>query len=379
MNGLKTFLCLALCVLLMAPACTLAAAEAETSVLEPDGMQALLDGYISTHGQNPDHISVGYVYTDTGETWFYNADRWYYSASMYKVPLMMLFAEQEARGEIDRDTQMLGTTFGYLEDSILIRSNNDWAHAMMAVMARSEPDCRDLYKQYADLPDDYYISDFRDYSYFTARFMTQVMTTLFSEPERFPHVIDCLLQAQPGEYFRSRVSEYEIAQKYGSLQERNGTNNNHVTAIFYTPHPFILTVMTENDPLPFTTLGELARLFTDYTTEEIDPRFEAALAAAEAAPSVAEQTEALPEPELTPQEGYAASPAGTPASAGTELPAAPTPDAAPTQTPAAPSAPERQGPSLRLFVLGGAAVLLLAFTLIRRLTRAADRQGRDRR
>ena len=376
MRTIKRMLALLLCLVLLASPSALAAEEIRPGegVLNPDELQSLLENYISRHGQNPDHISVGYVYTETGETWYYNPDAWYYSASMYKVPLMMLFAQMEARGEINRDTEYLGTTFGYLEDSILIRSNNDFAHAMMVQIAPTEPDCRDLYKQFADLPDDYYIDDFRNYSYFTARFMTQVMTTLYTQNERFPHVIDCLLEAQPGEYFRTRIDEYEIAQKYGSLQERNGTNNNHVAGIIYTPHPFILVVMTENDPLPFTTLGELARVFTDFTVETVDPRFEALEAQREAERLDAEENARL-------AAAAAATPeAAQPAIAVSETPA---PAAAQPEEPAAEPAVQtaQPGPSipaaqttaqnsvLRIYVLIGAAVLLLVCILLRRLTR----------
>ncbi len=371
MKTIKSLLAMLLCLVLLASPSALAAevTSAGESVLNPDELQSLLEDYISRHGQNPNHISVGYVYTETGETWYYNPDNWYYSASMYKVPLMMLFAQMEANGEINRDTEYLGTTFGYLEDSILIRSNNDWAHAMMVQIAPTEPDCRDLYKQFADLPDDYYIDDFRNYSYFTARFMTQVMTTLYTQSERFPHVIDCLLEAQPGEYFRTRIQEYEIAQKYGSLQERNGTNNNHVAGIIYTPHPFILVVMTENDPLPFTTLGELARVFADYTVETLDPRYEELEAQRVSASFAAEGETASP----------AVPAAGTPApTAEPVIPAPVEPETtvpAPTAEQAEPSAPSPaaqqtgSNSALRIYVLIGAVVLLIVCILIRYLTR----------
>ena len=153
------------------------------------------------------------------------------------------------------------------EELILTYSNNDYAHLMMSYFG-TEPDCRDLYKQYSDLPDDYYISDFRDYSYFTARFMTDVMQVLYYESERFPNIIESLLPAQPGHYFKMGITDYEVAQKYGALKEFN-----HTTGIVYTPNPFIITVMTEYCGAPEAVISEYGKMMQDYTLK-LDEKLE---------------------------------------------------------------------------------------------------------
>ena len=105
-----------------------------------------------------------------------------------------------------------------------------------------------LCMKYASLDQAYYDQDFFDYSYYSARFITQVMETLCAGgEERFPHVIENLLIAQPDSYLNlSLMGKYQVAQKYGAFQERNGNSNNHITAIVYTPNPIIVTVMTRN-------------------------------------------------------------------------------------------------------------------------------------
>ena len=37
-------------------------------------------------------FSVAVHFTRTGETWYYNADEWYYTASLYKLPMIMRFS-----------------------------------------------------------------------------------------------------------------------------------------------------------------------------------------------------------------------------------------------------------------------------------------------
>ena len=284
---LQVLLSLLLCLALLCPTFALAE-EAESSILKEDEIQAMLDDYITRHNLNPDNITVGYVYTATGDTWYYNADKWYYSASMYKVPLMMILAEKEYNGELTRNSDLKGLTLGYAEETILTYSHNDYAHLMMSVVADTEPDCREFYKQYADLPDDYYDPDFRDYSYFTARFMTQVMTTLFSDPDRFPNVIDCLLAAQPEHYFRIHLGSYAIAQKYGSYRDYSYRDWNHTAAIIYLPNPIILTVMTLDNPTAEATIADIGKLFADYSLT-VDARLEQYRAEQEAARLAAEE------------------------------------------------------------------------------------------
>lgn len=238
-------------------------AEPEMTIFDPDELQSMVDSFIqeySGYGVKADNISFAYTYLATGETWFYNPDTWYYSASMYKVPLMMILAEKEADGELTQESDVKGLTLAYAEESILVYSNNDYAHLMLNYLG-TDKEAREMYKQFSSLPDDYYDPDFIDYSYFTVRFMNDVMTTLYNAPERFPHIIDCLKRAQPTDYFHLYIDpELEVAQKYGSYKEFNNTSG-----IIYTPNPVILTVMTSDLARAELVIGEAAKMFIDYT------------------------------------------------------------------------------------------------------------------
>ena len=374
---LPLLLCLSLLVSIPA-----SAEEGMPSILDEAQLQSYIEKYISDHGINPEHLSVGFVYTATGDTWYYNPDFWYYSASIYKVPLMMILAEKEYNGEITRDTKLKGLTLGYAEDLILTHSHNDYAHLMMSVVADTEPDCREFYKKYVDLPEDYYDPDFRDYSYFTARFMTQVMTTLYNDPERFPNIIDCLKVAQPDHYFRLYVKNYEIAQKYGSFRDYSNRDFNHTTGFIYTPNPIILTVMTQDAPQPETTIGELAQYFTDYALQ-LDAKLDSYRAEQEAARIAAEEEARRLEEERRAAEEAAVveAPAGT----TEEAPAAETVNTEPAGTADdevdirpitvlhEPMNMNGENQRCRLFVLAGTVVVLAAVLLLAGLRRARRR------
>lgn len=272
--------------------------DTDPAVIHADEIQNMFDRYIEENGLNPDMISVGYVYTATGESWYHNEDRWYYSASLYKVPLMMLYAEKEAAGELTQDSEIFGMPLSYIEDEVLTYSNNDIAYSMMLNLA--EPaNCRDLFCAYTDLPDDYFSWEYRAYSCFSARFMTEVMNTLYSEPERFPGIAERLKEAQPGHYFRLKLEDcgFEIAQKYGNYHDEDGNDWNHTAGILYTPNPVVLTVLTQYGGISEIIISDLAKLFFDYT-QTADAELSALRQKNEKAEEPVPEEEIIPSPVL---------------------------------------------------------------------------------
>ena len=67
-------------------------------------------------------------------------------------------------------------------------------------------------------------------------YMTQVLEMLCQDPDRFPGVTEKLLKAEPAHYFRlsSEMNAMDIAQKYGSYLDQEGSNWNHTAGIIYT-------------------------------------------------------------------------------------------------------------------------------------------------
>lgn len=247
------------------------APEGQFSVVDPEELRVLTEEALEARRLHGERVGIGYCYTPTGETWYYNEGTWFYSASLYKVPLMMLFAEQESKGEISQETILAGSiTLGEAEQRILVNSNNELAHLAMDYLGKAQ-DVRQQYKQYATLPEEEYHKKFLTESYFNARFMTDVMATLYYEPERFPNILDYLKQAKPQGWFqRTGDHEYEIAQKYGVLNTFY-----HASGVIYTPNPFILTVLTERAGYAEESIAQIKQRFQEYTLL-LDQRLEQA-------------------------------------------------------------------------------------------------------
>jgi len=267
----KRIVSLILCILSILSLSSVAFAE-ETEEVSPifdeEELLEMTEKFIEGHHVKAENFSVGFVYTATGDTWYYNENKWYYSASMYKVPLMMLYAEMEAAGELTQESNIKGLTLAQAEQYILTFSNNDYAHLMMDNLG-GDRYCRETYQKYSTLPKEDYDPDYYDYSYYTARFMTDVMKTLYYENERFPNIIESIMHAQDDMYFELNVRDYEVAQKYGAYKEFY-----HNTGIIYTPNPIILTVMTKNASIIDAIFGDYAQMMINYTLE-LDKKLEA--------------------------------------------------------------------------------------------------------
>lgn len=239
----------------------------EGSILDSDAISKMVDDYLTQKGIGKDRVGIGFCYTATGDEWFLNGDTWFYPGSMYKVPLMMILSERIRDGQVSPDTQIGGLDLDTVYNYILAHSNNDYAHAVRKFLIDGQGGdeiWRKEAQQYARL--DKYDERYLLYCYFSPRYMTQVMETLYNDPDRFPKVMDNLLEAEQGHYFRllDEMHPYDVAQKYGSYLDNENSNWNHTTGIIYTENPFILTVMTKNVGGAEQVIGELAVRFKDY-------------------------------------------------------------------------------------------------------------------
>ncbi len=259
-----------LCAVLLLCAGLPASAAESSGVLDAAALTEMTESFLREQGIPAERVGIGFCCPATGEEWFYNPDTWFYPASMYKVPLMMLLAERVGTGEVAADTQIGGLPLDTVFEYVLIHSNNDYAHLVRKFLINGmggDEIWREEVKKYARVEE--YDPRYMEYCYFSPRYLTQVLETLYAEPERFPGVLDCMLRAEQGHYFRlaDEMHPYSIAQKYGSYSDMEGTDWNHNCGIIYTPQPIILTVMTRNVPNYEWVIGHFALLFADYATK----------------------------------------------------------------------------------------------------------------
>lgn len=248
-------------------------AAPEESILDADALTKLVESFLGERGISTKGFALGFCYTATGDSWYFNGDKWFYPASAYKVPLMMLLSEKVKSGEITQETGIkcdeLGETrpVSEIEDLVLVNSSNPWAHAIRKYLGGDEVWRKDA-MGYASLAESEYDPDYMQYCYFSTRFLNEVVETLYNESERFPNIIETMKLAEPTHYFRlSMEGVYDVAQKYGSYTDQQGSDWNSTTGIIYTPNPIIVTVMTVNVAGAETVISDAAVMMKNYALE----------------------------------------------------------------------------------------------------------------
>ncbi|MCR5087918.1 MAG: class A beta-lactamase-related serine hydrolase [Oscillospiraceae bacterium] len=391
---------LILLVLCMLPVFPAFAEGEESGVIDAAMLNAWVEEYLTANDLRYDKIdfSIGFCYTGTGDCWYYNGDQFYYSAALYMVPTAMLIAEKEAAGELTQESIIWGSTLEFLESSALTLSNNTSAMNLVYELGGNENSkCNAMSIRLTDLPESYFEDTFYNGIFYSARYMTELMKTLYEgeESNAFPHVTEYMLQAEPWQFFnRNGMNNgYQVAQKFGSYHGGNN-DNNHCTAIIYTPTPIVVTVMTKNVAEYQRVISEVGQYLAKYSLtldqklgivheEEENPLASAVSgetempeteeaagteesASGEALLQQTAETEQTPEPTATP----AASPAEAPETA------------APEAEPAAATA-ERGRPSVLLLGVFLIAVLdivfLVFFPKVLRGERHRRRRHRARR
>ena len=116
MKRTVSFIMAALLAVLLFPAAALAEAAdgsgeivtASVSVIDEAELDAEIERIIDSSGRNRESVSVALYYTGTGEYYYYNANRWWYTASLFKLPLVMKMANMKKYDEIDYDSFQIG-------------------------------------------------------------------------------------------------------------------------------------------------------------------------------------------------------------------------------------------------------------------------------
>ena len=272
-------------------------AEEPLQVVDEAELNAIIESCLADCEKTETNFGLAFYYTATDETYYYQGENHFYSASLFKLPLCMRYAERIADGELDWETKYDGMTVDYLVQRSLVYSDNNAAGVLFY---------RDKDMLYGDSPFSLY-SDFmeeelaqmREEYDFTPRFMLNTLKNLYNQPERFPRIVDYMKEACPEDFFRGILGDrYEIAQKYGQFE-----GVLHTAGIIYTPTPVMLVVMCDHMRGQREAIERLAEAMADYSLTLDERRAEIERQEAEClkaleTPTPTEQPEPTPPPSV---------------------------------------------------------------------------------
>lgn len=236
-----------------------------------DALDAAVGALFEEYDLSERNFALGFRALSDGTEYWYNADKLFETASLYKLPLNMYFYELEAAGEIASDEPIYGVPLDYCHEQSLVYSNNELSQNMIDWIG-SYRQFKEIAFGYTGLDEsersfDYYVS-----GGFSARMMVGMLQTLWDDPDTFGQEIDYLKEANPGEYLESGECGLEIAQKYG-YEHYDGILNICIAGIVYTDEPFLITVLTRGVGWAEVLMGELCDAFAEYeqTRERVEP------------------------------------------------------------------------------------------------------------
>ena len=237
-----------------------------------DGAQETLDDTIEElferYRLTEKNFAIGFRALSDGTEYWYNADKLFETASLYKLPLNMYFYELEAAGELEPDGAVYGIPLDLFHEQSLEHSNNELSQAMLDWIG-SYREFKDIAFGYTGLDDSLRDAEYYACGGFSARMMVGMLQTLWDDPDTFGEAIEHLKKAHPGEYLESGECGLEIAQKYG-YEHYDGIV---IAGIVYTDEPFLITVLTRGVGWAEVLMGGLCDAFAEYeqTRERWEP------------------------------------------------------------------------------------------------------------
>ena len=207
-----------------------------------------------------ENFSISYYNTVTKESYDFNEYHFAIAASTYKLPLNMYFYELEAKGEIDpsQTFRHTGMPLAQVHEQSIQYSNNEVSEAMTGYWINYEEYKKAMLK-YSDIADEDVPRSFYETNHSCTKVMMDTLKYLYEREDEFSELIGYMKLAMPGEYFQAGVTEYEVAHKYGQVNEYIND-----VAIIYTPQPILLAVYTQG-VYGTGICAEAARLVTNYT------------------------------------------------------------------------------------------------------------------
>ena len=177
----------------------------------------------------------------------------------------MCFYEMEQEGKIDPNETFLwtGMTLSEVHRQSVLFSNNEVSEAMTGYW-NNYYIYKENMRKYSSMPVEEIDPQFYLTNVSCTRLMVDTLKYLYDNSDRFEELIGYMKDAVPGEYFKAGVQEFEIAHKYGAINEF--VND---VAIIYTPQPILLAVYTQGIHGEGV-CAQVARLVTDYTLWQIE-------------------------------------------------------------------------------------------------------------
>lgn len=221
-------------------------------------LEEIMTAFMEEKGLREGNFSVSYYNTVTGEQYAFSDTTMMVAASTFKLPLNLYYYEMEQAGEIASDAYISrgGMTLDQAHYESLVNSHNEISLGMLYNLGNFRT-YKQKMRKYFTMTDEEIDPIYYADNYYCTRMMMDALKYLYDHGDSFAEMIGYMKEAQPGQYFKAGVTEYEVAHKYGWFE---GAVND--VGIIYAPQPFLLAVYTQG--VSETVVADTAKLLTAY-------------------------------------------------------------------------------------------------------------------
>ena len=185
---------------------TLPIGVTEDGHFDPDIQTQWVDAYLQENYYDQPYCTMSIIFWDswTDQCWEYHPDEWMYGVNWHKLPLGMIYSEKLAKGELEKDSVVGGITLEYALNTMLQYSSGPAVWSLLSDLGDDGTlHCAKQMTQFANLPENYYTTEFYRNDFYTARVMFEITKTLYLGGEdRFPLVEEYMKESQPEDFFR---------------------------------------------------------------------------------------------------------------------------------------------------------------------------------
>ena len=254
----------------------------------------VVDAFLEERNVKPENVALGYMNLVTGEEQYHRGDEYMVAASMYKVPMNMIYAERISKGEMEWNSPVRGVPYQKLMEGSIIDSNNEFSDYLRKNLGTYR-EYRNMIAPLMGVDINNVSAKYYENNFFTPKQMIHCLNLLYDNPQTYPKILDTMKKAEPNNYFKFHEQEFEVAHKYGYLEFDNRLEINDCGIVF-TDDPIAIVMFSYGIPKPYNVMADFCTLMSDYAqytrqVRLIEEEREAAKLAEEEAKRAAAQAE----------------------------------------------------------------------------------------
>lgn len=235
---------------------------------EPEPLSDQIQAFVNENGLDSFSFALLYYNTETGESYEYNPDTALFCASIYKLPLNMLYYDKERNGELSQNMSILGYDLADAHYQSIVQSNNDVSDAMIYAIGTYQDFKRNVCASYggerygnADAMDPIIYQE----NDFPAGLMMSVVKYLWDHQSDYSDLLSLMSAEDQRNGFEQNIPDsVTVYQKQGWYPQTNT-----VCEIVMEEEPYLCVIMVNNrDDSSDIILGANALVYAYHTGEE---------------------------------------------------------------------------------------------------------------